>query len=107
LEGTDLVFLSACETGLGVINGGESVYGLRRAFVIAGARSQVLTLWQVSDDATQHFVVSFYKHLLDGASRAEALRYAQQEAIADPARRHPFYWAAFILSGESGALLRR
>lgn len=107
LEGTDLVFLSACETGLGVINGGESVYGLRRAFVIAGARSQVLTLWQVSDDATQHFVVSFYKHLLDGASRAEALRYAQQEAIADPARRHPFYWAAFILSGESGALVRR
>jgi CHAT domain-containing protein len=102
LTGTQLVFLSACETGLGVINAGESVYGLRRAFVIAGAQSQVLTLWQVSDDATRHFVVSFYKHLLGGASRAAALRDAQTEALADAARRHPFYWAAFIVSGESG-----
>ena len=99
------MFLSACETGLGVINAGESVYGLRRAFVIAGARSQVLTLWQVSDNATRYFVVSFYKSLLAGATRAEALRHAQQEAMADPARQHPFYWAAFILSGESGPIV--
>jgi CHAT domain-containing protein len=107
LRGTELVFLSACETGLGVVNAGESVYGLRRAFAIAGARSQAITLWQVSDDATRQFVVAFYRALLGGASRGEALRRAQTEAIADPARAHPFYWAAFIVSGDTGPLGRR
>ena len=104
LNGTELVFLSACESGLGVVNSGESVYGLRRAFVIAGARSQVLTLWQVSDEATKTFVVEFYKEVSGGASRSAALRNAQRQALADSRRRHPFYWAAFILSGEAGPL---
>jgi CHAT domain-containing protein/tetratricopeptide (TPR) repeat protein len=104
LQGTHLVFLSACESGLGVVNAGESVYGLRRAFVIAGSRSQVLTLWQVSDRGTRTFVADFYRRLKDGADRSVALRDAQRNSLKDPARRHPFFWAAFILSGESGPL---
>ena len=104
LRGTALVFLSACESGLGVVNAGESVYGLRRAFVIAGAQSQVLTLWQVSDDATRHFVVKFYQKVAKGASRSAALQDAQREALANPNRRHPFYWAAFIFSGRDDAV---
>jgi CHAT domain-containing protein len=104
LRGTQLVFLSACESGLGVVNAGESVYGLRRAFAIAGAASQVLTLWQVSDLATRTFVVDFYTGLRRGLTRAEALRAAQRAALADPSRDHPFYWAAFILSGDGSAL---
>jgi CHAT domain-containing protein/Tfp pilus assembly protein PilF len=104
LRGTELVFLSACESGLGVVNAGESVYGLRRAFVIAGARSQILTLWKVSDEATIRLVTDFYRSLATGETRAGALRAAQRAALADPARRHPFYWAAFILSGADGPL---
>lgn len=104
LRGTALVFLSSCESGLGVVNAGESVYGLRRAFVIAGTRSQVLTLWQVSDVETQAFVVAFYKDLSDGTPRSTALRNAQRQALTDARRAHPFYWAPFILSGEGGPL---
>lgn len=104
LDGTELVFLSACESGLGVVNAGESVYGLRRAFVIAGARSQLLTLWQVSDAETKTFVTAFYQALIGGATRSVALRSAQREALGDPQRQHPFYWAPFILSGDAGPL---
>jgi CHAT domain-containing protein/tetratricopeptide (TPR) repeat protein len=104
LRGTELVFLSACESGLGVVSAGESVYGLRRAFAIAGARSQVLTLWKVSDQETSDFVIDFYERLAAGGDRSDALRQAQRSALADPARQHPFYWAAFILSGADGPL---
>jgi CHAT domain-containing protein len=100
LHGTQLVFLSACESGLGVVNAGESVYGLRRAFAIAGARTQVLTLWQVSDSATKIFVTDFYRHLRAGEDGGTALRAAQRAALADPKRAHPFFWAAFIFSGQ-------
>jgi CHAT domain-containing protein/Flp pilus assembly protein TadD len=106
LGGTQMVFLSACESGLGVVNAGESVYGLRRAFAIAGAQSQVLTLWQVNDRATLDFVVDFYRRLKAGESRAGALRGAQLAALAAPATHHPFFWAAFILSGADGPLVR-
>ena len=104
LRGTELVVLSACESGLGVVNAGESVYGMRRAFAIAGAKSQVLTLWQVDDVATRVLVVDFYQRLRNGSGRGEALQAAQQAALADPARRHPFYWAAFVLLGADGPL---
>jgi CHAT domain-containing protein/Flp pilus assembly protein TadD len=104
LRGTELVFVSACESGLGVVSAGESVYGLRRAFAIAGARSQILTLWKVSDEATTQLVTDFYRSLAQGETRAGALRAAQRAALDDPARRHPFFWAAFILSGADGPL---
>jgi len=99
LWGTQLVVLSACETGVGEIKNGEGVYGLRRAVVLAGAESQVMTLWQVADIATRDLIVSYYKKLRMGLGRGEALRNVQLQMIRSPQRRHPFFWASFIQSG--------
>lgn len=104
LRGTSLVVLSACETGIGEIRNGESVYGLRRAFTIAGAESQVTTLWKVADAATQTLMVAYYQRLLAGEERSEALRQVQLEQAHSQHQSHPFYWAAFLLSGRWGPL---
>jgi tetratricopeptide (TPR) repeat protein len=99
---TDLVVLSACETGLGEVKAGEGVFGLRRAFQLAGARTVVMSLWKVPDEATRELMASFYKHLLGGVPKAEALRRAQLELKTRyPDPRH---WGAFILQGDTGAL---
>jgi CHAT domain-containing protein/tetratricopeptide (TPR) repeat protein len=100
LAGTNLVVLSACETGLGDLVSGEGVYGLRRAFSIAGARSQVTSLWKVADLATSELMARYYRRLVDGEPRAAALRSAQLEMLEGSEWRHPFYWAAFVPSGE-------
>jgi CHAT domain-containing protein/tetratricopeptide (TPR) repeat protein len=100
LAGTNLVVLSACETGLGELVSGEGVYGLRRAFSIAGARSQVTSLWKVADLATSQLMTDYYRRLVDGEPRAEALRSAQLEMLKRSEWGHPFYWAAFVPSGE-------
>jgi CHAT domain-containing protein/Tfp pilus assembly protein PilF len=101
LWGTRLVVLSACETGVGDARNGEGVYGLRRALVLAGSESQVMTLWQVSDTATREFVVIYYQRLRAGEGRAEALRNVQLAMLRGKANRvHPFYWASFIESGD-------
>jgi CHAT domain-containing protein len=104
LIGTDLVVLSACETGVGKTVSGEGVYGLRRALTLAGAESQVLSLWKVDDVATRDLMVSFYRHLLKGEARGEALRSAQLELQGRPPTRHPYFWAAFTLSGDYDAI---
>jgi CHAT domain-containing protein/Tfp pilus assembly protein PilF len=100
LWGAELVVLSACETGLGDVRRGEGVFGLRRALVVAGSESQVMSLWKVSDQATKELMVAYYERLVTGEGRSEALRQAQLEMLASEEHGHPFYWASFIHSGE-------
>jgi CHAT domain-containing protein len=101
LSGTKLVVLSASDTGVGEVKNGEGVQGLRRALVLAGSESQVMSLWPVSDVATKELMISYYKALQQGEGRGEGLRRAQlQMQHGRKDRRHPFYWAAFIQSGE-------
>jgi CHAT domain-containing protein/tetratricopeptide (TPR) repeat protein len=102
---TELVVLSACETGLGAVRAGEGVFGLRRAFQLAGARTVVMSLWKVPDEATRELMVHFYRHLSAGQARGEALRQAQLELKAR--YPDPRYWGAFILQGEAGPLQYR
>ncbi len=104
LIGTKLVVLSACQTGLGEVRSGDGVYGLRRAIAMAGAETQVMSLWNVDDAATSELMQSFYDRLLEGMGRTEALRQAQLAMMRRPERAHPFYWASFIVSGNPGAL---
>ncbi len=97
LVGTELVVLSACETGLGQVEIGEGVFGLRRAFVLAGASTLVMSLWEVPDRETQILMEAFYSNILAGKPRSEALRQAQLQLKED--RPNPFYWGAFICQG--------
>lgn len=100
LWGTKLVVLSACDTGLGEVKNGEGVYGLRRAFTLAGTESLVMSLWAVSDAATRELMTDYYKNLKQGIGRGESLRRVKLEMLKKENRQHPFYWAAFIQSGE-------
>ena len=102
LLATELVVLSACETGLGQVHVGEGVFGLRRAFVLAGAKTLVMSLWKVPDEQTRELMEDFYGRLLAGQGRAEALREAQ---LAMKAKYpDPFYWGAFICQGDPSPL---
>lgn len=96
LRQTDLVVLSACETGRGEV-AAEGVYGLQRAFKHAGVNSIIMSLWKVDDDATQLLMTSFYQNHLDGMSKREALITAQKKIRDTPGYEDPYYWAAFIL----------
>ena len=104
LWGTKLVTLSACDTGVGEIRNGEGVYGLRRAFVLAGTETLVMSLWPVSDTIAREGMVAYYTGLRAGLGRGDALRQSKLAMLKRPSRQHPFYWASFILSGEWTAL---
>jgi CHAT domain-containing protein len=100
LWGTKLVVLSACETGVGEVKNGEGVYGLRRALVLAGSETQVMSLWKVDDFATRQWMTAYYKGLLQGQGRSAAVRQVQLRMLKNPLTAHPYYWASFIQSGE-------
>ncbi|GAA4399648.1 CHAT domain-containing protein [Nibrella viscosa] len=100
LDGTDLVVLSACETGLGEVRNGEGVYGLQRAFRVAGAQSVLFSLWKVDDEATQTLMATFYTHWLQSGDKTQALQQARQRLRQEPRFSHPFFWGAFVLIGE-------
>jgi CHAT domain-containing protein/Flp pilus assembly protein TadD len=104
LRGTELVVLSACQTGLGDVKTGEGVFGLRRAFLFAGARTLVTSLFEVPDLETRDLMKRFYSALQAGQGKLAALHAAQSEMIAQRRRSHaaahPFYWASFVLVGD-------
>lgn len=100
LWGTKLVALSACDTGVGEVKNGEGIYGLRRAFVLAGAESQLMSLWPVSDRGTRNLMIGYYQALQQGQGRGAALRQVQLQMLRSTLHQHPFYWASFIQSGE-------
>jgi CHAT domain-containing protein/Flp pilus assembly protein TadD len=104
LVGTKLVVLSACDTGKGDIKIGQGVYGLRRALVIAGSESQLISLWKVSDDATKDLMVAYYGRLQKGERRSEALRQIQLGMLKSEKQKHPFFWASFIPSGDATSM---
>lgn len=95
LSNVDLIVLSACETGLGSIKGSEGVFGLQRAFKLAGAKSMIVSLWQVPDQSTSELMVHFYEFYLNGFSKKESLLKAQNEIKKK--YKLPFYWAGFML----------
>src|SRR5262245_11655137 len=104
LWGTKLVALSACETGLGEVRNGEGVEGLRRALGLGGSEGQGISLWGVPGGLGKDLMIPYYKALRRGEGRGEGLRQVQLRMLRSRDRRHPFYWAAFIQSGEWGNL---
>jgi len=105
LWGTQLVVLSACDTGRGDVKLGQGVYGLRRAFVVAGAETVVMSLWKVNDETTRALMEAYYSNLLAGQGRATALREAMRELRRT--QPHPHYWAPFIAMGRDSPLRLR
>lgn len=100
-----LVTLSACQTGRSVVAGGDELFGLMRAFLQAGARSLLLSLWPVADETTAALMTTFYQKLAAGERKGQALHEAQCSFIhGDNAYRHPYFWAPFYLVGDAGVL---
>lgn len=114
LRGTELAVLSACDTGVGpseitespahVTGRADGVYGLRRALSLAGAETQVMSLWKVADYATRDFMAAYYRRLTEGWGRSEALRQVQLALLRDPETRLPYFWSSFIAAGNPAPL---
>jgi CHAT domain-containing protein/tetratricopeptide (TPR) repeat protein len=105
LARADLVVLSACQTNVGEVSNGDEVVGLTRAFIFAGAPSVIATLWNVKDKQTGLLMEQFYTHLRAGTGKAAALQQAQQ--AVRKAHPHPYYWGAFVLTGDGGKVAEK
>ena len=97
LRGTDLVVLSACETGVGDIKNGEGVFGLKRAFILSGAKTVVMSLWSIPSKETTELMTDFYTLWAKGKTKAVAFREARLNLMKK--KPNPFYWGAFIMVG--------
>jgi CHAT domain-containing protein len=104
LWGTKLVTLSACDTGVGEVRNGEGVYGLRRAFMLAGAETLVMSLWPMSDYLARDAIIGYYTGLRSGLGRGDALRQSKLALLRRANHQHPYYWAFFIQWGEWAGL---
>jgi len=105
LEGVEWAVLSACDTGRGEVRAGEGLFGLRRAFQVAGAATVITSLWPVEDKAARTWMTTLYeRHLLQRLDTAESVRQASLEVLRQRRARHlsahPFYWAAFVATGD-------
>ena len=96
---SDVVALTACQSGLGKRISGEGTMGMGRAFQYAGAKSVLMSLWSVAQNSSVQLTDSFFRHLKEGKSKLEALKLARGE-IRKAGYDHPFFWAPFILVGE-------
>jgi CHAT domain-containing protein len=97
IDNSELVVLSACETGLGEIQNGEGVYGLQRAFMAAGVKNIIMSLWKIDDIASQELMTAFYDDYLESGNIASSFRNAQRKMMEK--YKHPYFWAAFIMLG--------
>src|SRR5258706_7932105 len=105
LAGVDWAVLSACDTGVGEIKVGEGVFGLRRAFQVAGAKTVIMSLWPVEDETTRLWMGTLYReHFLEGKDTGESVRAASLQILTQRRKKHqsthPFYWGAFIAAGD-------
>jgi CHAT domain-containing protein len=98
LKGTELVVLSACETGVGDVMQGEGVFGLKRSFILSGAKTVVMSLWSVPSAETTELMSEFYTMTASGIGKAEAINRARLRMMAK--NPNPFFWGAFVLTGK-------
>ena len=96
----DLVTLSSCFSGFGEIDPNEGNLGIYRSFLLAGAKSVIISLWNVEDESTSILFSKFYEYLKAGNSKSKSLRLAKMDLKNNPKYSHPFYWAPFILIGK-------
>jgi CHAT domain-containing protein len=96
-DNTELVVLSACETGKGDVKEGDGVFGLQRAFFVAGAKSLIMSLFKVDDEATKKLMLIFYQKWLETGDRRKAFYEAKKELRKE--YEHPYYWASFVMLG--------